>query len=82
VIFSCEVTLKSKIYKRRHPDINSSTEAVTAECALITERQLASVRNASFYNRLGYCLFQKGELFEYFIVILFFFGIVIFSKNL
>jgi hypothetical protein len=56
--------LKSKIYKRRHPDINSLREAITAECALITERQLANVRNA-FYNRLGYCLFQNGGLFEY-----------------
>jgi hypothetical protein len=49
--------LKVKIYKKRLPDI-------TAECALITERQLPSVRNA-FYNRSGYCLFQNGGLFEY-----------------
>jgi hypothetical protein len=28
-----------KIYKRRHPDVNSLREAITAQCALITERQ-------------------------------------------
>ncbi|XP_031329394.1 uncharacterized protein LOC116181049 [Photinus pyralis] len=56
--------LKSKIYKRRHPDINSLREAIVTECALITNRELANVRN-SFYNRLGYCLAQNGGLFEY-----------------
>lgn len=56
--------LKSKIYRTRHPDINSLREAIVAECALINDRQLASVRN-SFYNRLGYCLYQNGGLFEY-----------------
>jgi hypothetical protein len=34
-----------KIYKRCHPDINSLRGAITAQSALITERQLASVRN-------------------------------------
>jgi hypothetical protein len=53
---ACDFCLWGKIYKRRHPDINSLREAIPAESALITERQLASVRNG-FYNKLGYCLF-------------------------
>lgn len=56
--------LKSKIYKKRHPNINSLRNAIVAECALINNRQLASVRNG-FYNRLGYCLCRNGGLFEY-----------------
>lgn len=56
--------LKSKIYKRRHPDINSLREEIVVECALINARQLTNVRN-SFYNRLGYCLLENGGLFEY-----------------
>jgi hypothetical protein len=29
--------LKSNIYKRRHPDINSLSEAITANCFLVKE---------------------------------------------
>lgn len=56
--------LKNKIYKKRHPNIDSLRESIFAECANITNRQLENVKN-SFYNRLGYCLAQNGGLFEY-----------------
>lgn len=56
--------LKTKIYKNRHPNINSLREAIFAECALINDQQLANVRRA-FYDRVGYCLHENGGLFEY-----------------
>lgn len=56
--------LKNKIYRQRHPNINSLREAIIVECRHITERQLANV-TTGFYHRLGYCLNQNGGLFEH-----------------
>jgi hypothetical protein len=43
--------LKNKIYKTRHPNIDSLREGIVAECRNVTERQLKNVTTA-FGRRL------------------------------
>lgn len=58
--------LKSKIYRTRHRNLQGLREVITQTCQQITHRQLANVRR-EFYDRLGFCLAQNGDLFEHLI---------------
>src|SRR5579872_2781129 len=56
--------IKSKIYRHvKYHNLEELRQKVVEAFLSITPNMLSNARNG-FYNRLGYCLAQQGDLFE------------------